>query len=46
MTETRLPSQSDFHNTLTAEDISDEDYIHAQTVWSHFKMTSFKEYHN
>lgn len=34
--ETALPSKSAFFSSLTGEDISDEDYVHAQTVWDKF----------
>jgi len=27
-------------------DISDEDYVHAQNVWSTFKCKTFRDYHN
>lgn len=39
-----LPSKSCFHNSLTNEDISDEDYNHAKTVWSEFKIKDLGEY--
>ena len=31
--ETLLPDKEDFHSKLTLEDITDEDYEHAQKVW-------------
>lgn len=44
--ETSLPDPSCFHNDLSGSNISDEDYEHAQKVWSSFNMTSFKQYHD
>ena len=31
--ETLLPDKEDFHSKLKLEDITDEDYEHAQKVW-------------
>ena len=44
--ETKLPPKEAFYSKLNNEDISDEDYAHAQKVWRVFKMEHFKEYHN
>lgn len=42
--QTSLPSKSCFHNSLTNEDISDEDYNHAQTVWDEFNINDLGDY--
>jgi len=44
--ETSLPEKSKFYNDLTETEISDRDYEHAQTVWQHFGMRTFKDYHD
>ena len=44
--ETKLPSKEAFYSKLNNENISDEDYAHAQKVWRVFKMEHFKEYHD
>lgn len=42
--ENQLPPASAFYNKLTDKDISEEDYLHAQTVWNNFKMENFSDY--
>ena len=44
--ETKLPPKEAFYSKLNNEDISDEDYAHAQKVWRVFTMEHFKDYHN
>ena len=44
--ETKLPPKEAFYSKLNNEDISDEDYAHAQKVWRMFKMEHFQGYHN
>ena len=44
--ETKLPPKEAFYPKLNNEDISDEDYAHAQKVWRMFKMEHFQDYHN
>ena len=44
--ETKLPPKEAFYSKLNNEDISDEDYAHAQKVWRVFKMEHFQDYHN
>ena len=44
--ETPLPPREAFYSRLNEEDISDEDYLHAQKVWETFEMKTLKEYHN
>ena len=44
--ETALPPKEDFYSNLTLEDISDEDYAHAQRVWDVFEIKNLGEYHN
>ena len=43
--ETSLPPKEEFYSNLTGEDITDEDYQHAHTVWKEFNMGSIKDYH-
>ena len=35
-----------FYSALYDEDISDEDYQHAQTIWKEYNITPMKDYHN
>lgn len=44
--QTCLPPREAFYSSLTEQDISDEDYQHAQKVWEIFKISNFKEYHD
>ena len=44
--ETTLPPKEDFHSELNLEDISDEDYTHAQKVWDVFEIRNRGEYHD
>ena len=44
--ETKLPPKEAFYSKLNNEDISNEDYTHAQKVWRVFKMENFQDYHN
>ena len=41
-----LPPKKEFYSLLTDEDISDEDYKHAQNVWTTFKLESMGQYHD
>ena len=41
-----LPNKDAFYNELNVEDITDEDYIHAQKVFKEFKLTNLGEYHD
>ena len=38
--------KKDFYSNLNLEDISDEDYAHAQKVWDVFKTKNLREYHD
>ncbi|CAB4002301.1 Hypothetical predicted protein, partial [Paramuricea clavata] len=42
--ETQLPSKDAFFSTLYDTPVSDKDYQRAQTVWSHFNMSTFNDY--
>ena len=44
--ETKLPPKEAFYSKLNNEDISDEDYTHAQKVWEVFEMEHLQDYHN
>lgn len=41
-----LPQINDFFSSLTGSTISNEDYAHAQRVWSHFKCSNMSDYSN
>ena len=44
--ETSLPSKEAFYSKLNEEEILDEDYQHAQNVWTTFEMKTMREYHD
>ena len=44
--ETTLPPKEAFYSNLNLEDISDEDYAHAQKVWDVFEINNLGEYHD
>ena len=44
--ETSLPDKKAFYSNLTLEDISNEDYAHAQKVWGVFEIRNRGEYHD
>ena len=46
LTETQLPTKEKFYSKLNEEDISDDDYQHAQNVWNTFKCQSIRDYHD
>ena len=43
---TSLPDDKAFYSELNLEDITDEDYIHAQKVFKYFKLKNLGEYHD
>ncbi|PKY57580.1 hypothetical protein RhiirA4_478738, partial [Rhizophagus irregularis] len=43
---TSLPPRKDFYSLLSQQNISKEDYEHAQKVWKIFEMKNFGEYHD
>ena len=44
--ETSLPDKGSFYSELNKEDITDEEYAHAQKVWKVFKIKNLGEYHD
>ena len=44
--ETILRPKEAFYRNLSLEDISDQDYVHAQKVWGVFEIKYLGEYHN
>ena len=44
--ETALLLKKDFYSNLNLENISDEDYTHAQKIWDVFKIKNLGEYHD
>ena len=46
LSETQLPTKEKFYSRLNDEDISDEDYQHAQNVWNTFGCQSIRDYHD
>ena len=44
--ETQLPPKEAFHSRLNDSDISDEDYDHAERVWSEFEIKNMGDYHD
>ena len=45
--ETKIPPRKEFYNQLTQEDITEEDYNHAVTVWNTFNLKkNLDEYHD
>lgn len=44
--DTELPSKDKFYSHLQGDDITDEDYQHAQTVWNTFECETFGDYHD
>ena len=45
LNETQLPPKDKFFSKLSGSHISDEDYHHAQKVWSTFEMKTLRDYH-
>jgi len=44
LSETKLPTMENFYNKLNYEDISEENYKHAQTVWNAFNCRTINDY--
>ena len=42
----KIPPKKEFYSSLYLEDITDEDYKHANKVWSTFNMKNLGEYHD
>ena len=43
---TELPTKEEFYSILNNEHITNEDYSHAQNVWTTFQLQTMGEYHN
>lgn len=43
---TKLPPIESFYSRLNADDISEEDYRHAEKVWETFEIKTMREYHD
>ena len=46
MDENQLPEKQAFFSHLTGENISDDNYEHAQKVWNSFNLQNLGEYHD
>ena len=44
--DTELPPIKAFYSILNNKDISDDDYLQAQSVWDAFNITDMGEYHD
>ncbi|XP_065654581.1 uncharacterized protein LOC136081211 [Hydra vulgaris] len=44
--ETQLPPKESLFSKLNDEDISDDDYSHAQNLWNEFNCKTFRDYHD
>ena len=44
--ETQLPPLEEFYSHLKQQNISEEDYKHAQLIWKTFNCQTFLDYHN
>lgn len=46
ISENKLPPIEAFHSSLSAEDITEADYTHAQEVWKEFNLNDIGQYHD
>ena len=46
LSETQLPPKEEFYSKLNDEDITDDDYQHANKVWNTFKCQTIRDYHD
>ena len=46
LNETKLPPKEAFYSKLNDEDITEDNYQHAQKVWETFNMKTMREYHD
>ena len=44
--ETKLPKKEEYYNSLKKQEISDEEYDFAKTVWEKFKLKDIGELHD
>ena len=46
LSETQLPPKEEFYSKLNDEEITDDDYQHANNVWDSFNCETLRDYHN
>ena len=46
LSETQLPPKEEFYSKLNDEDISEEDFYHANRVWDVFNCKTIRDYHD
>ena len=44
--QTELPAKEHFYNILNDQDITNDEYDHAEKVWKTFKLKNLGEYHD
>lgn len=44
--ETELPTKEEFYSVLNDENLTDEEYERAQTIWKKFRLKNMTGYHN
>ena len=46
LTEAKLPDKEKFYSSLNDNNVTEEEYEHAQKVWETFECKSLEEYHD
>jgi hypothetical protein len=44
--ETSLPAKQEFYSRLNDDNVSDDDYAHAQRIWNEFGLQNIRGYHD